>query len=96
MSAKNLLDNSSNGRPGVFSDLTGNVSYEPRVDLAAALVFLQESYVLMLATEPKVETFAVRFAVTQICYHMGWHPYEISAAEQYVAHAGVATDLVAG
>ena len=96
MSAKNLLDNSSNGRPAIFSDLTGEVSYEPRVDLAAALVFLQESYVVMLAASPKVETFAVRFAVTSICYHMGWHPYEISAAEQYVAQTNASSDLIAG
>lgn len=84
MSTKNLLDNPRQ-RPAVFSDLTGKVSYDPRLDIAETLIFLHEVYDLMkVAVEPEVHPFAQRNAVTAVCYHMGWLPYEVSAAEQYV------------
>jgi hypothetical protein len=87
MSTKNLLDNAS-GRPAVFSDLTGKVTYEPRGDLAETLVFLHQAYAAMTAADkPKVHAFSFRFAVSAMCYHMGWLPYEVAAAEQYVAAA---------
>ena len=90
MITKNLLDN-SRGRPAVFSDLTGQVTYDPRLDIAETLVFLHEVYGRMkAAADPTVHPLAQRNAVTAMCYHMGWLPYEVSAAEQYVAQGSTA------
>lgn len=58
MSTKNLLDNPRQ-RPTVFSDLTGKVSYDPRLDIAETLIFLHEVYDLMkVAAEPEVHPLA--------------------------------------
>jgi len=96
MTTKNLLDNSHNGRPAIFSDLTGNVTYEPRADIAETLTFLHESYASMMSSNPKPEMFAVRFAVGVICLHMGWLPYEIAAAEQYVTQQNATSEQPVG
>ena len=96
MSTKNLLDNKS-GRPQIFSDLTGEVTYEPRADLTESLILVHEAYAAMLAAvDPKVEPFSVRVAVVAVCLHLGWFPYEISAAEQYVAQTGLGTAQTTG
>ena len=91
MGTKNLLDNPSSNakRPAVFSDLTGKETYEPRMDVAAALIFLHEAYAVIAASDPKVSMLAKHFAVNQICYHTGWLPTEIALAEQYVAQASL-------
>lgn len=90
MSSKNLLDNlSATRRPAIFSDLTGKEDFEPRLDITETLLFLHETYLAMTAANPTIDTFAVRFAVPAICYHMGWLPYEIAAAEQYIAQTSI-------
>lgn len=95
MSTKNLIDTSSESkRPLVFDDKTGEYKTDPRMELADALQFVHDAYAKMKDVEnPKVHRFAVQFALQSICRHMGWLPYEIAAAEQYVtmmANAGTA------
>ncbi len=96
MRTKNLMDN-PNGRPAIFSDLTGQVTFEHRLDIAETLVFLHGAHDAMkTAVDPSIHQFAQRAAVSAMCYHMGWFPYEVSAAEQYIAQAGQVTSQIAG
>ncbi len=95
MSTKNLIDSSSESkRPLVFDDKTGEYRPDPRMELTDALQFVHDAYGKMKAVDnPKVHRYAIQFALQSICKHMGWLPYEIAAAEQYVtmmANAGSA------
>ena len=87
MGTKNLIDNPSttDRRPAVFNDLTGETVYEPRMDITATLLFLHETYATIAAAKPEVNMLAKHFAVSAICYHMGWLPAEIAIMEQYVS-----------
>lgn len=85
MSTKNLIDNPK-GRPTVFNDRDGKISYEPRIGLAETLVFIYEVNDLMKkADSPPIHAHAQSEALRAVCTHMGWFPHEVSAAEQYAA-----------
>lgn len=81
---KNLLDSSESKRPSVLDDRTGQYTSEPRLDLAETLKFVYEVHAKIAVSEPKIHQYAVHFAVRAMCEHMGWTPYEIATAEQYV------------
>lgn len=88
---KNLLDGELTRRPRVFSDLTGQETDLPRMDLAETLLFVQEvNQAIAKADRPKVDPFVTQFALRAACQHMGWLPAEVSAAEQYLAVMGAA------
>jgi hypothetical protein len=81
----NLIDADANQRPKLLDDKTGQYLTGPRLTLDETLVFVQDAYTLLRTTSaPTPHHYTIHFAVQAMCRHMGWLPYEIAAAQQYI------------
>jgi len=80
----NMLDDAIKNSFLICDDKTRQTrDVTQRLGPLETVAFVQDAYVKILASSPKIHDYEMYFVLSSLCAHVGWTSAEVAALERY-------------